>query len=148
MGFIAGVWRMLGAVDNEVDSETIVDYPQPQHSQPPPAQESTPGVINMPAPAGAGSTLCFGRPQLADSGQPAFSMKSFANQLLNRQALILDVNSLATQDMDEATRLVDYLSGVVEAVDGSVWEVTKNIFLFAPRNVALSGDDLKQLEVY
>jgi FtsZ-interacting cell division protein YlmF len=150
MGFIAGVWRMLGAVDNELDNEAIVDYPQPQHSPTAsaPAQQHGPAVINMPSPQGSSSTLCFGRPELAEGGQPSFSMKGFANQLLNRQALLLDVNSLAAQDMDEATRLVDYLSGVVEAVDGSVWEVTKNIFLFAPRNVALSVDALKQLEVY
>lgn len=146
MGFMTGVWRMLGAIGDEVDDESIVEYPVQQgapHSAPPKAQ----GIIDMPRGADA-STLCFGRPNLGDGGQPGFSMKAFASHLLNRQALILDVNDLAGQDVDEATRLVDYLSGVVEAVDGTVWEVAKNIFLFAPRNVSLNGDELKQIEVY
>jgi cell division inhibitor SepF len=67
--------------------------------------------------------------------------------LLTRQALVLDINALAADDIDQATRVVDYLSGVVEAVEGSVWEVTKNIFVFAPKNVKLAGDPLKPVEV-
>jgi FtsZ-interacting cell division protein YlmF len=147
MGFMTGVWRMLGAIGDEVDEETLVEYPVQhgdRHAAPAPKSA---GIIDMPRGADA-STLCFGRPLVQDGGQPAFSMKAYAGHLLNRQALILDVNELAGQDVDEATRLVDYLSGVVEAVDGTVWEVSKNIFLFAPRNIGLSGDELKQIEVY
>jgi FtsZ-interacting cell division protein YlmF len=67
---------------------------------------------------------------------------------MSRQALVLDVNELAADDEDAATRVVDYLTGVVEAVEGSVFQVTKNIFIFAPSNVKLAGDPLEQIEVF
>jgi FtsZ-interacting cell division protein YlmF len=62
--------------------------------------------------------------------------------------VIIDVNELAADDLDEATRIVDYLSGVAEAVEGSVFEVSKNIFMFLPNSISLAGDQLKQVEVY
>jgi len=74
--------------------------------------------------------------------------EGYANELLSRKAIIVDVNELAVEDLDEATRVIDYLSGVAEAVAGSIYEIAKNIFIFAPSNVSLDGDPLKQVEVY
>jgi len=44
--------------------------------------------------------------------------------------------------------VIDYMSGVAEAVTGSIYEIAKNIFIFAPSNISLDGDPLKQVEVY
>lgn len=163
MGFVAGVMRLFGVVDED-PQDNMLEYPAPVQSvssaasaggrmqafeprgQHGPAQQEAPRVINMPQPEK--QTVFIVRPTLQESGQPAFSMKTYASYLLTRQALVLDVNELAALDLEEATRVVDYLSGVVEAVEGSVWEVSKNIFIFAPNNVALAGDPLKPLQVY
>ncbi len=164
MGFVAGVMRLFGVVDED-PHDNMLEYPVAAHSQPPagssgrmspfearsgqqpaPAAAEQPRVINMPQPEK--QTVFIVRPSIDDSGRPAFSMKTYAGYLLTRQALVLDVNELAATDLEEATRVVDYLSGVVEAVEGSVWEVAKNIFIFAPNNVGLAGDPLKPLEVY
>ena len=95
-----------------------------------------------------GDCICIYRPKMQGAGQPGFSMRSYASQLLSRKAIIVDVNELAGDDLDEATRVIDYLSGVAEAVTGSIYEIAKNIFIFAPSNISLDGDPLKQVEVY
>lgn len=165
MGFVAGVMRLFGVVDED-PQDNMLEYPAPTQSLTPASASpgrmqsydprsqagqyaqtaEQPRVINMPQPER--QTVFIVRPSLEDNGRPAFSMKTYAGYLLTRQALVLDVNELAATDLEEATRVVDYLSGVVEAVEGSVWEVSKNIFIFAPNNVALAGDPLKPLEVY
>jgi len=103
------------------------------------------GIIELPQ--GQTTTIFVVRPEKDDEGRRAFSPRTYAKFLLTRQALVLDVNSLAAVDVTDATRLVDYLAGVAESVSGDVWQVTKNIFIFAPQGVKLVGDPLKQVEV-
>ncbi|MCH7472052.1 cell division protein SepF [bacterium] len=153
MGFIRGVWRLMGAddedgiADRDVRATSSRGYPIVDESALPAVRdEPQDGIISMPA--GEGSTIFIAHPGIGDSGKVDFSLKTYASYLLTRQALVLDVNDLAAADLGEATRVVDYLSGVVEAVDGIVWEVANNIFIFAPRNVNLAGDPIKQVEVY
>ena len=83
------------------------------------------------------------RPAQTERPEP----REYAAYLLSDRALVLDINEIAAQDPGHAMRIVDYLSGVAEAVGGSVFEVTKNIFIFAPQNVQLGGDPLLQIEV-
>lgn len=140
-----GVWRMLGA-DDEHEQEALLEYPGEatavagleQHGE---AER----IISMPEAENA--TLFVVRPEMDDNGKGNFSLKQYAGYLMTRQAMVLDVNELAAKDMEEARRVVDYLCGVVAAVDGKVWEVTRNIFIFAPSTVSLAGDPLRQIEV-
>ena len=152
MGFLAGVWRLLGAEDDDIEREGIVEYPAaPSSDEFMPrdgmvdTRDPDGGVISMPEPAI--TTIFVVRPERDDTGENLFHVKQYARFLLTRQALVLDVNELAAEDVNTAMRVVDYLSGVVEAVDGTVWEVTKNIFIFAPNGVKLAGDPLKQVKV-
>lgn len=149
MGFMTGVLRMLGAAEEEQWDDQIVEYPTrgrgARHERP--QHDDEPQLLQMPS-ADPGDTICIYRPKMQGAGQPGFSMRSYASQLLSRKAIIVDVNELATEDLDEATRVIDYLSGVAEAVTGSIYEIAKNIFIFAPSNISLDGDPLKQVEVY
>jgi cell division inhibitor SepF len=148
MGFMTGVWRLLGAAEEDHEHDQIVEYPGPHRAQREDrGEQPEQRIISMPT-VGDMTTMCVFKPLMEGEGQPGFSMRSYASHLLDRRALILDVNELATADLDEATRVIDYLSGVAEAVSGRVYEVSKNIFLFAPSNVDLAGDSLKQVEVY
>ncbi|MCB1218176.1 cell division protein SepF [bacterium] len=145
MSFLNGVWRMLGAED-EHEHETMLEYPgeaSAVKSYEPETEAER--IISMPEVENA--TLFVVRPALDDHGGSNFSLKQYAAYLMTRQAMVLDVNELAAKNMDEARRVVDYLCGVVAAVDGTVWEVTRNIFIFAPSTVALAGDKLRQIEV-
>jgi FtsZ-interacting cell division protein YlmF len=145
MGFMTGVLRMLGAAEEEQYDDHIVEYPtrgRAGRDQ----REPESNVLSMPGHEG--TTMCIYRPTMQSAGQPGFSMRSYASELLSRKAVIVDVNELASEDLDEATRVIDYLSGVAEAVAGSIYEIAKNIFIFAPSNISLDGDPLKQVEVY
>jgi hypothetical protein len=144
MSFLTGVWRLLGAEYDDVDSEQTVDYPVPGaalHDEP-----AENGIIELPEPDM--TTVFVVRPELDKRGQPMFSLKTYAGHLLTRQALVLDIDLLAAADLESAMRVVDYLTGVVEAVEGAVWKISKNIFIFVPNNVRLAGDPLKPIEVF
>ncbi len=150
MGFMTGVLRMLGAAEEEQYDDQIVEYaPRGRGRQPRSHDDGEPEgqLISMPG-VDPGECICIYRPKMQGAGQPGFSMRSYASQLLSRKAIIVDVNELAGEDLDEATRVIDYLSGVAEAVTGSIYEIAKNIFIFAPSNISLDGDPLKQVEVY
>jgi FtsZ-interacting cell division protein YlmF len=145
MSFIRGMWRLLGANDADEESEQkIVEYPtsiSDGGSQP----ESLPARMELSMPDE--SMICVTRPELDAKGQPDYSLKQYAAFLLNRQPLLLDLTEISAANADEAASVLHYLSGVVEAVDGSVWEIHSGIYLFTPSNVALAGDPLRQVEV-
>ncbi|MDQ3023467.1 MAG: cell division protein SepF [bacterium] len=145
MGFMTGVLRMLGAAEEEQEYEQIVEYPTRGRAGREQAEQEG-RILSMPGHDA--TTMCIYRPQMQAPGQPGFSMRTYAGELLARKAIIVDVNELAAEDLDEATRVIDYLSGVAEAVAGSIYEIAKNIFIFAPSNITLGGDPLKQVEVY
>jgi FtsZ-interacting cell division protein YlmF len=151
MGFMAGVWRMLGAEEDDAHDKRIVEYPVQtgrvaaevtMAPAPPPVE-----LAAAPAVPAAQTTICVVRPELDEDGEALFSLKEYAAHLLADRAVVLDINEIAAVDEAHAMRIVDYLSGVAEAVGGSVFEVTKNIFIFAPENVQLGGDPLMQIEV-
>jgi FtsZ-interacting cell division protein YlmF len=145
MGFMAGVWRMLGAEEEDAD-QRIVEYPQaPSRAAGLDTMSVAQAVALSPAPSA--TTIFIVKPELDEQGEPLFSLKEYASFLLTQQALVLDVNEVAAEDESHATRIVDYLSGVAEAVNGSVFEVTSNIFIFAPQQVQLAGDPLTPVEV-
>lgn len=147
MGFLTGVWRLLGAEYDDVDSDRIVDYPAKNNGESTgAASRADDGIIAMPE--SERTTVYVVRPELDKKSQPLFSLKTYASHLLTRQALVLDINLLAAGDLEKAKRVVDYLTGVVEAVDGAVWQISKNIFIFVPHNVQLAGDPLTPIEVF
>lgn len=152
MGFMTGVWRMLGADDDDA-SQQIVEYPVPRGRTAVASEAEPAAVVSQSAPAMAAlalsepKTIYIIRPELDAEFEPQFSLKEYAAFLLTEQALVLDVNEVAALDELQATRIVDYLSGVAEAIGGSVFEVTKNIFIFTPASVKLAGDPVTPLEV-
>jgi FtsZ-interacting cell division protein YlmF len=147
MSFLTGVMRLFGADDDYVERDQVVEYPARLAVRPQVVQEQPePAIISMPDTDR--STLFVVRPERDDSGKPLFSVKTYADFLRTRQALVLDLNELASEDYEEAKRVVDYLSGAVEMLNGTVWEVTKNIFILAPQNVRIDGDPLKQVDVF
>ena len=68
----------------------------------------------------------FGDAQIAADG-----LKAGQQQILNLEE--------ATPQMSE--RIIDFLNGVVYALDGSVERVGERVYLFAPANVIVDVDD-------
>jgi hypothetical protein len=145
MSFIRGMWRLLGAGDADEESDQkIVEYPSHASGNGIPVEAAESGMdVIVPDEA----MICVTRPELDAKGNPEYSLKQYAAFLLNRRPLLLDLTELHGAAGEEGASILHYLSGVVEAVDGTVWEIHPGIYLFTPSNVALAGDPLKQVEV-
>lgn len=62
--------------------------------------------------------------------------KQYGDLLLDRKTVLLNLESTSLED---ARRLLDFLAGVVHAVDGKIEKVGKKTFVATPHNVDVSG---------
>ena len=60
-----------------------------------------------------------------------------ADELRKRKAIILNMENV---DKALTRRVVDFLSGAVYALDGSVKKIAQSTYLFCPHNMAVVGD--------
>jgi cell division inhibitor SepF len=98
------------------------------------------------APAAAPSTGFSGHVMNMSSGKQEvvlFHAKTFddaakaADELRKRRAVILNMENV---DKSLTRRVVDFLSGSVYALDGSVKKVAQSTYLFCPHNMDVVGD--------
>lgn len=99
-----------------------------------------------PAPAATPSTGFSGHVMNMSSGKQEvvlFHAKTFddaakaADELRKRRAVILNMENV---DKSLTRRVVDFLSGSVYALDGSVKKVAQSTYLFCPHNMDVVGD--------
>lgn len=57
------------------------------------------------------------------------------DHLKMREQVIVDFSTLNQQSV---YRILDFMSGAIYALDGSIQQITKNIFLFAPQGVTIT----------
>ncbi len=143
MSFMKGVWRLLGAESDEQEKDGILEHPAGAGARQFDAGNAE--VLSMPVQLEA--TLNVLRPEPGGTGKSRYTVKRYAEYIKAKQAVIIDLNMIAKSDKAEATRIVDVLTGVVAGLDGNIWEVGKNIFVFAPKNYKLKGDPLNKVEV-
>ena len=136
--------------DEEYDEETG-DYTDAAEQEAPRARRSSPFAAKAdsqeyapanPSPAGGfnGQVLSMG------SGKQEvvlFHAKSFedaakaADELRRRKAIILNMENV---DKTLTRRVVDFLSGAIYALDGSVKKIAQATYLFCPHNMDVVGD--------
>lgn len=63
--------------------------------------------------------------------------EEIARHLKNRRAAVVNLHRL---QRDYAQRTIDFLTGVVFALDGTIQKVGHNVILCAPKNVAVDGE--------
>lgn len=79
--------------------------------------------------------------QAVASGVVIYSPRTYKDvQLLidhlkMREQVIVDFSTLNQQSV---YRILDFMSGAIYALDGSIQQITKNIFLFAPQGVTIT----------
>jgi cell division inhibitor SepF len=64
-----------------------------------------------------------------------------ADEVKSGRMVIFDVGML---DADEARRIVDFVAGAVYGVSGNIRRVSGGIFVAAPRNIDITGDNIKE----
>lgn len=60
-----------------------------------------------------------------------------SENLKNDKPVIINLKNM---DKDNAKRLIDFLSGVIYAIDGNIKKIENGIFLVVPANIDISGD--------
>ena len=63
--------------------------------------------------------------------------QEIAKYLKNKQAVVINLHRL---QKEQAKRVVDFLSGVIYAIDGDIQTIGPKIFLCAPKNISVSGN--------
>ncbi len=108
-----------------------------------PAKTAEPAPAARPAATGAGFS---GQVLNMNSGRQEvvlFHAKSFddaakaADELRKKKAVILNMENV---DKALIRRVVDFLSGSIYALDGSVKKVAQATYLFCPHNMEVVGD--------
>ncbi|MDN5331607.1 MAG: cell division inhibitor SepF [Tepidanaerobacteraceae bacterium] len=70
-------------------------------------------------------------------------VKEISEELKNRRAVIVNLEGM---DKDTGRRILDFLSGSVFVLDGTVKKVGSGTFVFAPNNVDITGFNLDEIE--
>lgn len=63
--------------------------------------------------------------------------QTIVDNLKSRKPIIVNLEAL---DAELAQRVLDFMSGAVYALEGSIHKVSRGIFVLAPSNVDISGD--------
>lgn len=69
--------------------------------------------------------------------------QELADHLRSRRAIVVNLHHL---HLDEAKRVVDFLSGTVYAIGGDIQKIGTNIFLCTPDNVEIQGSITEMIE--
>ena len=87
-------------------------------------------VLNMAGASGKQEVVLFHAKTFDDAAKAA-------DELRKRKAVILNMENV---DKSLTRRVVDFLSGAVYALDGSVKKIAQCTYLFCPHNMAVVGD--------
>jgi cell division inhibitor SepF len=68
-------------------------------------------------------------------------VRDICDEVKNRRASIVNMERL---DRETAKRILDFMSGSIYALNGTVKKVGSGIFVFAPDNVDISGFDMEE----
>jgi cell division inhibitor SepF len=74
--------------------------------------------------------------------------QTIIDNLKNRKPVVVNLETL---DIDLAQRVLDFMSGAVYSLDGTIQKISKAIFILAPSNVDIAGnipDELKGKSFY
>ena len=63
--------------------------------------------------------------------------KDIAEHLKQKKPVVINLEGV---EKDIARRIVDFLSGAVQSLDGNIQKISTGIFLIAPYNVGIMGD--------
>lgn len=64
-------------------------------------------------------------------------VQNIADHLKNQQAIVLNLQGL---DSELSRRIVDFTSGVIYAIEGSLQKIAEGIFLFVPSSIEIISE--------
>lgn len=129
MGVMNRIWSFIGLQDEEeiVEKERFVEE-EPDYSYPEPRRTNKNNVVSLHAQRGQKMILC--EPRSYDEAQ------EMADHLRSRRSVVCNLQRVRP---DQAVRIVDFLSGTVYALNGTISKVGSNIFVCTPDTVEIQG---------
>ncbi len=138
MGFINTVKNFIG-IETEEDyyDEDYYEEDDDIEEEPPARRSSSKRGSSkvIPINPGVSSRIRIMKPAEFDDST------GIADEIKGGRLVIFDVGNL---DAGEARRVVDFVSGAAYGVNGNVRRVSGGIFVAAPRNIDITGDNLKE----
>ena len=147
MGFLDKVVDVLGFVereDEEEEKETASQQQAPKVTMPPVKQETKPAprvnnVVSFSNPnkerrgsfEGENARVVLVEPIRFEESQ------SIADNLLDHKAVVINIESC---DTDIAAKIIDFIGGVIYAIDGTIQKVSQGIILAAPQNIDIASE--------
>ena len=141
MSFISAVKNFIGIESEEdyYDDEYYDEEDEIEEDEPPVrrgvsfSRKSSSKVV--PINPGASSRIRIMKPNDFEDST------GIADEIKSGRLVIFDVGNL---DASDARRVVDFVSGAAYGVNGNVRRVSGGIFVAAPRNIDITGDNLKE----
>jgi len=113
----------------EKEEEEREEFEKPQFIQPISRRSSTGKIVNIHS--SAQFKVVVVQPENFNDAQ------DICDHLKNKKPIVINLEGL---EKDLAQRIIDFLSGSVYALDGSIQKVSNEIFIVAPYNVDIMGD--------
>jgi cell division inhibitor SepF len=113
----------------EREEEETEEFEKPQFIQPISRKPSPGKVVNIHA--SSQFKVVVVQPENFNDAQ------DICDHLKNKKPIVINLEGL---EKDLAQRIIDFLSGSVYALDGSIQKVSNEIFIVAPYNVDIMGD--------
>lgn len=140
MGFLNSVKNFIGldTDEDEYYDDEYMDEDDEEYEEEP--RRRFGGFSNrtakvVPVHSAGGSRVRIIKPKsFEESGK-------IADEIKEHRLVIFDVTTL---DIDQARRIVDFIVGAAYAVNGNVRRVSGGIFVAAPSNIDISGENIKE----
>lgn len=138
--FMNKVWSMLGVAE-DIDDDYMYDEEEEQTT---PTEEK--GFFSSPLNRKKGNNV-VGMPgmqqvQVIISQPSTFDQsEEICDHLKAKKSIILNLEYV---NKDIAKRIVDFVSGAVLALDGTIQKISNSIFLVAPHNYEITNEVMKE----
>lgn len=143
MGFLDKVVEVLGFVEKEEEEEQVAVAPatpaRPAVSAPKAEAKPAPKLNNVvnfnnrteKNVQDANARVVLVEPVRFEESQ------SIADNLLSHKAVVINIESC---DSDIAAKIIDFVGGVIYAIDGTIQKVSQGIILAAPQNIDIASE--------
>lgn len=139
--------------DGEYDNDDFDDYTQDESEEQPAVQQTARPARTQDRPEPAPYTGSVSSGNVNMTSGSAIEMKvvkpdtletvtQIADSLLDRKTILLNLEDTSKET---ARRLIDFLNGVSYAINGDLKKVASNTYVVTPNNVAVSGENLKEI---
>ena len=95
------------------------------------ARERGGKVVNMPSPAAQMKMIVYQPLSYEDT-------QNIIDNLKSRKPVIVNMEEL---EIDCAQRILDFMAGAIYALSGTIHKISRGIFVVAPNNIDVVGND-------